>query len=87
LGSRKITGSSSSDGLADHVVRVLRVGAGDDLEPGGVGEVDLGRFRVVLDGADAAAERDADDDGQGDHTARAVPELGELADDLVHRRG
>ena len=52
------------DRLLDHRVRVRRVRAGDDLEAGGVREVRLGRLGVVLDRADAAAERDPDDDRQ-----------------------
>ncbi len=83
LGSKKITGSSSAIGLLDHPVGVGRVRAGDDLQPGGVREVGLGRFAVVLDRADAAAERDADRDRHPHLAGRAVVELRDLADDLV----
>ena len=46
----------------------------------------LGRLAVVLDGADAAAVGDADDDRQLDLAERAGVHLGELGDDLVVRR-
>ena len=45
------------DGLLDHPVRVDRVRAGDQLKAAGVCEVRLRRLGVVLDRADAAAER------------------------------
>jgi hypothetical protein len=41
---------------------------------------------VVLRAADPATERDADDDGHLDGTARAGPHLCHLADDLVEGR-
>ena len=74
------------DGLLDHPVRVVRVGAGDDPQAGGVREVGLVGLAVVLDRADAAAERDADDDRHRDVAERAGAQLGDLADDVVERR-
>ena len=74
------------DGLLDHPVGVLGVGAADDLEAGGVGEVGLVGLGVVLDRADAAADGDADDHRQLDLAERAGPHLGDLADDVVERR-
>ncbi len=47
------------------------------------GEQRLRRLAVVLDGADSARVRDADDDGQLDLAQRAGVHLGELRDDLV----
>ena len=46
----------------------------------------LGRLAVVLDRADAAAVRDADDDRELDLAERPGVHLGELGDDLVVRR-
>ncbi|GMA87183.1 hypothetical protein GCM10025868_24330 [Angustibacter aerolatus] len=45
-------------------MRVDGVGAADDPQAGGVREVRLVRLAVVLDRADAATDRDADDDGR-----------------------
>ena len=49
-------------------------------------EVRLGRLGVVLDRADAAAERDPDDDRQPHVALGAVVHLRHLGDDLVVRR-
>ena len=49
-------------------------------------EVRLGRLGVVLDRADAAAERDPDDDRQPHLAPRAVVHLRHLRHDLVVRR-
>ncbi len=49
-------------------------------------EVRLRRLGVVLDRADAAAERDADHHRDPDLALRPVVHLGDLADDLVVRR-
>ena len=49
------------DRLLDHPVPVDRVRRRDDAQPGGVREVRLRALAVVLDRADAAAVRDADD--------------------------
>src|SRR4051812_28883650 len=76
----------AGDGLLDHPVGINRVGAGDDLQPGGVREVGLRRLAVVLDSADAAAVRDADRDRQLHVPGRPVVHLCDLADDLVERR-
>ena len=71
------------DRLLDAPVGVDRVADGDDLEPGGVREVGLGALAVVLDRADAAAERDADDDRHRQPAPGAGVDLGDLGDDLV----
>jgi hypothetical protein len=73
------------DGLLDHPVGILRVGARDDAKTRGVGEVGLVGLAVVLDRADAAADGDADHHGQPDLAQRTRPHLGDLADDLVER--
>ena len=54
------------DRLLDHRVRVRRVGAGDHPQTRGVRELRLGRLAVVLDRADAPAERNTDHDRQLD---------------------
>ena len=74
------------DGLLDHPVAVDRVGAGDHLEARRVRELRLRRLAVVLDRADAAAERDADHHRQRRLALGAVAHLRDLADDLVVRR-
>ena len=73
----------AGDGLLDHPVAVDRVGAGHHLEAGGVRELRLRRLAVVLDRADAAAERDPDDHRHLDPALGAEVDLGDLADDLV----
>jgi hypothetical protein len=78
--------SSRGDGQPDHGEGVRGVGAGDYPQPGRVGEEDLGGLAVVLDRADAAAERDADHDRQLHVALRPVVHLGKLADDLVGGR-
>ncbi|MPM69776.1 hypothetical protein SDC9_116724 [bioreactor metagenome] len=52
------------DGLLDHPVAVVGVRWGDHRQSGGVREVRLDRFGVVLDAADAAAVGEPDDDRQ-----------------------
>ncbi len=74
------------DGLLDHPVGVLGVGAEHHAQPEGVREVGLVGLAVVLDRADAATHGDADDDGHLDGATRARVQLGQLGDDLVERR-
>ena len=74
------------DRLLDHAVAVGRVARRHDAQPGGVGEVGLGRLGVVLDRADAAAEGDADGQRHGHPALVAVAHLGHLRDDLVEGR-
>lgn len=52
-------------------------------QPGGQAELRLGALGVVLDRADAAAERDADDRRHRHDALAAGVQLGDLADDLV----
>ena len=78
-----MTGSLLENRLLDHRVSISGVGTGDDLETGDVCKQRLGRFAVMLDRADAAAERNADDDRHRHQALRPVVQLGELADDLV----
>ena len=75
----------AGNGLLDHPVGVVGVGARHDLETGGQRELRLGALGVVLDRADATAERDADDDRHLDLAVAAEVQLGDLADDLVVR--
>ena len=83
MGSKKITGSSQA--IACWIIQYASDGFEqlDDLQPGRVGEVGLGRLAVVLDRADPAAERDADGDRHPDQAGRPAVDLGHLADDLV----
>ncbi len=74
------------DGLAQHPVRVVRVGRGDHPQTGGVGEVRLVRLAVVLDRADATRVGDAHGDRHLDVAQCAGVHLGQLGDDLVEGR-
>ena len=83
FGFEKDHGIRGCDGLLDHPVGVVRAGRGDHLQPGGVAEVRLGGFGVVLDGPDAAAVGDAHH-----HRHRLAPggagvQFRDLRDELV----
>jgi hypothetical protein len=74
------------DGLAQQRVGVGGRRRRDHLEAGGVAVDGLGALGVVLDGADGPAVGDAADDRHGLGAGRAVPVLGQVADDLVEGR-
>jgi hypothetical protein len=74
------------DGPAQQRVGVGGRGRGDHLEAGGVAVDGLGALGVVLDGPDGPAVGDAADHRHGLGAGRAVPVLGQVADDLVEGR-
>ncbi len=64
----------------------MRVGGGDDPQPGGVHKQGLRGFGVVFNGADAAAVGDADDHRHVDPPLGAGAHLGQLGRDLAEGR-
>ena len=83
LGLEDDHGVLALDGLAGHPVGVMRVGRGDHAQSGGVREQRLRGLRVVLDGPDAAAVRDADGHRDLAGALGAGAHLGQLRGDLV----
>src|SRR6185312_10515444 len=72
-----------SDRLLDHPVPIGRAGAGYDFQSGGMREVHLRRFGVMLNRADPTTERDTDRNRHPERTRRAVVDLRDLTHDLV----
>ena len=68
-----------------HGVGVVGRTRRDDPEPGRVRIENLGGIAVVLDAANSAAVRNADDDRHLDVTARSVAQFREVARDLLER--
>ena len=83
LGLEEDDGVVGRDRLLNHAVAVGGVARGHDAQPGRVGEVGLGRLRVVLDRTDPTTEGNANGEGNRDAALVAVTQLGHLGDDLV----
>ena len=86
FGSKKSTGSGSRIDASRSPFASCGFDGQTTLRPGDVDEERLGRLRVVVPAADAAADRRADDELGRVLAARAVAVLRELGDDLVVRR-
>src|SRR5713226_897520 len=86
LGLEEHDGIGVADRGGEEALRLLRRRGHDDLEPGRVAEVRLGRLGVVMASADATAERRADRHRDGELASGPVAHLRGLGNDLVERR-
>ena len=83
LGLQENHGIGAGDGLLDHPVGVMRIRRGDYLQAGGVAEIGLGRFGMVLDGTDPAAIGDAHHHRHGLSAGGTGVQLGDLRHQLI----